>query len=105
MTFAESILTNSLYSQLKWEIGGVENAILDGEMTHDDLKEFMGEGHLKAMADHIVNEGYKTGHFKNGNVLYESKHIKFLGNARIEAVKNKVINKIIDESKKEGNVL
>lgn len=90
MTKYEKELFNKiLKGNIKFEIAGKENEMLDGYITEDEFNEFKSLPNLLNVANQIFTEAYTSGYFKSSktDTVIEAKHVKFLGTEEIEIIK------------------
>lgn len=87
--FEKELFAKILKGNIKFEIAGKENEMLDGYITPEEFEEFKTTQNLLNVAAQIFTEAYTTGYFKSSktDTVIEAKHIKFLGNEEIEGIK------------------
>ena len=83
--YEKELFTKILTGNIKYEIAGKENEMLDGYITRDDFNEFKGMLNLLNVANQIFTEAYTDGYFKSSktDTVIEAKHVKFLGTEEI----------------------
>ncbi|QBZ69149.1 hypothetical protein [Enterococcus phage vB_EfaS_Ef6.1] len=91
--YEKELFTKILTGNIKYEIAGKENEMLDGYITRDDFNEFKGMLNLLNVANQIFTEAYTDGYFKSSktDTVIEAKHVKFLGTEEIEIIKTNAI--------------
>ena len=91
--YEKELFTKILTGNIKYEIAGKENEMLDGYITRDDFNEFKGMLNLLNIANQIFTEAYTDGYFKSSktDTVIEAKHVKFLGTEEIEIIKTNAI--------------
>ncbi|WPH57051.1 hypothetical protein [Enterococcus phage G01] len=91
--YEKELFTKILTGNIKYEIAGKENEMLDGYITRDDFNEFKGMLNLLKVANQIFTEAYTDGYFKSSktDTVIEAKHVKFLGTEEIEIIKTNAI--------------
>ncbi|QBZ69357.1 hypothetical protein [Enterococcus phage vB_EfaS_Ef6.4] len=91
--YEKELFTKILTGNIKFEIAGKENEMLDGYITRDDFNEFKGMLNLLNVANQIFTEAYTDGYFKSSktDTVIEAKHVKFLGTEEIEIIKTNAI--------------
>lgn len=85
----ENLLHSILKNNIMWELGGYENAWFDGELTCEEFNAMLTEENAMEIATYNLNEAYRKGHLESetNGIALEAKHIKFMGNERIEHIK------------------
>lgn len=88
--YEKELFTKILTGNIKYEIAGKENEMLDGYITRE---EFKGMLNLLNVANQLFNEAYTTGYFKSSktDTVIEAKHVKFLGNEELEIIKTTAV--------------
>lgn len=91
--YEKELFTKILTGNIKFEIAGKENEMLDGYITRDEFNEYKGMLNLLNVANQIFTEAYTDGYFKSSktDVVIEAKHVKFLGTEEIEIIKTNAI--------------
>ncbi|QBZ69932.1 hypothetical protein [Enterococcus phage vB_EfaS_Ef5.2] len=91
--YEKELFTKILTGNIKFEIAGKENEMLDGYITRDEFNEFKGMVNLLNVANQIFTEAYTDGYFKSSktDTVIEAKHVKFLGTEEIEIIKTNAI--------------
>ena len=89
----EERATKLLKDILSYEISGWENEVEDGNMTNERFEELIEVSHLNKMATSLLNDAYQEGFLDSpiNNSTMESKHLKFLGNAKLDEIKEAAI--------------
>ena len=59
--YEKELFTKILTGNIKYEIAGKENEMLDGYITRDDFNEFKGMLNLLNVANQIFTEAYTDG--------------------------------------------
>lgn len=90
MTFQENLIVRLLTDNLKYEVAGWENQKNDGGLTEKEFDERMDAVNMFEMLGNMLNEAYKKGFLESQqtSVVIEAKHIKFLGNEKIDKLKS-----------------
>ena len=88
-TFKEKLISRLLKEKVVYHYAGLENMVLDGDMTQAEFDSQLTEEQAKQVADTELNSAYKSGYLDShiDHVVVESRHIKFLGNERLEHIK------------------
>lgn len=91
--YEKELFTKILTGNIKFEIAGKENEMLDGYITRDEFNEYKGMLNLLNVANQIFREAYTDGYFKSSktDTVIEAKHVKFLGTEEIEIIKTNAI--------------
>lgn len=91
--YEKELFTKILTGNIKFEIAGKENEMLDGYITRDEFNEFKGMVNLLNVANQIFTEAYTDGYFKSSktDTVIEAKHVKFLGTEEIEIIKTTAV--------------
>ncbi|MBS6191315.1 MAG: hypothetical protein KH617_10210 [Haemophilus parainfluenzae] len=91
--YEKELFTKILTGNIKFEIAGKENEMLDGYITRDEFNEYKGMLNLLNVANQIFTEAYTDGYFKSSktDTVIEAKHVKFLGTEEIEIIKTNAI--------------
>ncbi|AXC33944.1 hypothetical protein LM99_0044 [Enterococcus phage vB_EfaS_LM99] len=91
--YEKELFTKILTGNIKYEIAGKENEMLDGYITREEFEEFKGMLNLLNVANQLFNEAYTTGYFKSSktDTVIEAKHVKFLGNEELEIIKTTAV--------------
>lgn len=87
--FEQELFEKILKGNIKYEITGKENEMLDGYITEEEFEDFKTTQNLLDVAAQIINNAYRDGYFKSVKTdrVIEAKHVKFLGNEKIESIK------------------
>ena len=91
--YEKELFTKILTGNIKFEIAGKENEMLDGYITRDEFNEYKGMLNLLNVANQIFTEAFTDGYFKSSktDTVIEAKHVKFLGTEEIEIIKTNAI--------------
>ena len=75
-----------------FEIQGWENMVDDGELKKEDIENLS----LMKIMDNILKESYTNGMLESPmtDIVMEAKHIKFLGNKKLDLIKAEIIKEI-----------
>src|SRR5690606_7961816 len=78
-----------LKENIVYEVAGWYNEVQDGYRTEQEYHNMTTDGDLLSLADWSLQEAYKDGFLtsESSSKAIEAKHIKFLGNKQIEALK------------------
>lgn len=92
-TFKQDMFLKILTDNIVYEIAGQENDMADGFITEEEFEEFKTTDNLMELATSLINAAYKDGHFESvqSEQCIEAKHIKFMGNEKIDTYKQVAI--------------
>ena len=78
---------------LAYEISGWENEVEDGNTTPERYEELTDVSRLDKIATSSLNDAYQDGLLESpvSSATIESKHLKFLGNAKLEEIKKSAV--------------
>ena len=88
-TFQEKLIHNIIRDNVTYHYQGMLNEVFDGDRTEASFKAQLNEGTAQGIATMALSEAYKDGYLTSPitGVATEAKHIKFLGNDRLEYLK------------------
>lgn len=88
-TFQEKLIIKLLKEEVTYHYQGLQNEVLDGERTQASYNELLDLETALNIATNVLNEAYKDGFLSSAQSIpiIEAKHIKFLGNDRINTLK------------------
>ena len=88
-TFQEKLIIKLLKEEVAYHYQGLQNEVLDGERTQASYNEGLNLETALNIATSALNEAYKKGYLDSPQSapIIEAKHIKFLGNDRIDPLK------------------
>lgn len=94
----EKAFYSIMLNNINYELGGWENSVSDGEMTQEECDKLCEKDVLIESANDMLKYAYEIGHLEKENSFYalEAKHIKFLGNERIQKLIELAVNKALE---------
>ena len=93
----EKMIKKLVKQNVLFEIQGWENMVDDGELKNEDIENLSSETNLMKKMDNILKESYTNGMLESpmNDIVMEAKHIKFLGNKKLDLIKAEIIKEII----------